>query len=483
MTAPAARSVPHVISAALDGLGVSTTDTIVVACSGGCDSVAVAAALREAGRHRICLGWINHNIRDSRSLEGEARVVRSLARRLNVSLYERTVPRGVIVREVEDEKRSVEEVARSHRYRLLASIAREVALTTSTRAVVVTAHHRDDGAETTLMRLVAGHSLLESVTIPPSRRLDALDPEIMVYRPALSVGRDDLRCYAAERSLEWVHDDSNDDPRFLRNRVRNRVLPVVDEHLPGASYRLSAVGRHAARIREALWALIPESAQGVHDGPDRWRIEAKALLDLPEAARELVLREAVYRISRRERAPGGFIREALRRLREETTRRTSAESETISGADVDIVVESAAIIVRRRVVPTGQSGYLWLVKGPVYLRFASGGPWPSVDTGENESRQRDANGNWYGPLHPPTVIRSRRSGDAILFDARRRELSGVLKRAGVPARRRESVAVMEDTSGIAAIFDVDGVRVTRDGVSVARERHAEEGWVYVGVVN
>lgn len=128
---------------------------------------------------------------------------------------------------------SPEAAARRARYAALAAeLGPDMAL--------LTAHHRDDQAETLLLQLLRGagpHGLAAMPAAAP------LGPGLLL-RPLLEVDRTDLLAYAGDRGLRWIEDASNADPGFDRNYLRHRILPLLRERWP-------AVGRNLAR--SARW--------------------------------------------------------------------------------------------------------------------------------------------------------------------------------------------------------------------------------------
>ncbi len=105
------------------------------------------------------------------------------------------------------------------------------------------AHHRDDQAETLLLRLLhgAGHEGLAGMR--SLRRLE----NAWLWRPLLDVPRETLRDYAAQHALQWIEDPTNTDSQHARNHLRNRVMPTLTARWPDASRRIAAA---ASRLRE-----------------------------------------------------------------------------------------------------------------------------------------------------------------------------------------------------------------------------------------
>ena len=190
-------------------------ETVVVALSGGADSVALLDALRETGRRRgfrVVAAHLDHGLRPDS--DQDAQFCRNLCARLDVPLHVATADvRGRAGRD----RAGIEDAAREERYAFLRAVAeREAAV------AIAVAHTRDDQAETFLLRLVRGAG---------SAGLGAMRPRAgLVIRPLLGVTRieviEHLRC----RGLDWREDPTNADLRIARNRVRHELLPYLESH-------------------------------------------------------------------------------------------------------------------------------------------------------------------------------------------------------------------------------------------------------------
>jgi tRNA(Ile)-lysidine synthase len=136
---------------------------------------------------------------------------------------------------------SVERAAREARY------AAFVALLHSNE-VLLTGQHRDDQAETLLFRLLRGAGVRGLSAMPRQRPLG----QGYLLRPLLDVSRAELQAYATQQGLNWIEDPSNDDHRYARNFLRQRVFPVLTEQWSQASTTLA---RSAAHLSEAQGLL------------------------------------------------------------------------------------------------------------------------------------------------------------------------------------------------------------------------------------
>lgn len=188
---------------------------VVVAVSGGPDSVGLLHLLREAGPEGrfdiVAVAHFNHQLRGEEADADEA-FCRQLALRLELPFE---AGRADVREAAARERRSIEDAARRLRYRFLEDVARR----TGADAIAV-GHTRDDQAETFLLRLLRGSGTRGLGGIRPSAGL--------VVRPLIEVGRGDLLAWVEARGIPFRRDATNDDVRIPRNRVRHELLPYLE---------------------------------------------------------------------------------------------------------------------------------------------------------------------------------------------------------------------------------------------------------------
>jgi tRNA(Ile)-lysidine synthetase-like protein len=194
---------------ALDLTHLPIGGPLVVAVSGGADSMALWSLLARLDRWQLVVWHLDHSIRAESPRDAE------LVRDCPLP-GERQIERADIPALAAAWGCGLEEAGRRHRYARLAAIAAATGAST-----VVTGHHRDDQAETILLNLIRGSRGLVGM---PERR--ELSPGISVVRPLLRIARKELREWLARAGIPWHEDLSNDDPGFARNRVRHAVLPT-----------------------------------------------------------------------------------------------------------------------------------------------------------------------------------------------------------------------------------------------------------------
>jgi tRNA(Ile)-lysidine synthase len=205
--------------------------TMLLAVSGGPDSIALlhgAARLVEtdARRWNLTVAHLDHALRPDSA--DDARFVAEAAEALELRHEGIRTDVAALARE---EGRSIEDAAREARYRFLEQVAPD-------GAVIATAHTADDAAETVLLNLLRGSGLAGVRGIPARRG--------RVVRPLLAERRATLRDLLDAAGIRYRLDPSNDDPAFLRNRVRHEVMPLLEVIRPGAAERIGQFSRLAA---------------------------------------------------------------------------------------------------------------------------------------------------------------------------------------------------------------------------------------------
>ena len=211
-------------------------DSVLAAVSGGPDSVCLAHYLTQQSRRKsfkLNLLHIHHGLR-GKAADADAAFVRKLGEGLgvNVKVIE------VAVRERAQRRgKGLEDAARELRYGALEDCARKLGANK-----VATGHQLDDQAETVLLQLVRGSRLETLAGMAPRRALG----DALLIRPLLPLSRADVLAYLEVHSLKHRVDRTNADPRFTRNWLRRRVLPLLAKGNPRIRERLSAL---AAEVR------------------------------------------------------------------------------------------------------------------------------------------------------------------------------------------------------------------------------------------
>lgn len=202
---------------------------VIVAVSGGADSVALLAALCELGYDCVA-AHCNFHLRGAESTR-DMRHVEELTHRLGVDLYVKDFDVAARQRATGE---SVEMACRELRYKWFYELLdREYA------QCIAVGHHREDQAETFFLNLIRGSGVAGLAGMRYRNE--------HVVRPLLDVSRANIETYLKGRGLEWVNDSTNAECNYARNRVRNRLLPLLEELFPGGT---DGVLRSMAILRE-----------------------------------------------------------------------------------------------------------------------------------------------------------------------------------------------------------------------------------------
>lgn len=209
-----ANTTVNTVHVALGDLGLSPeSGSLLVAVSGGPDSVCLLHVLRELD-YAVEVAHFDHQTRGGASAD-DAAFVRALAQRLGLAYHEESMPIEALA---EESTLSFEEVARNARYDFFERTAAATGC-----AFIATGHHAGDQAETVLMRMLRGTTPRGLAGIPPR----ATRGEMTILRPQIRLPQTAIRAYLEERGHGFREDPSNDEMRFLRNRVRHELVPLL----------------------------------------------------------------------------------------------------------------------------------------------------------------------------------------------------------------------------------------------------------------
>ncbi len=206
---------------------------LLVAVSGGGDSVALLWLFKNFYDGEVLAVHINHKLRGQNS-DDDAKFVRELAEKWDVKFFERVV-------NVQAEKfngESIETAARRLRYNELINIAKSENV-----YGVLLGHNQDDLAETVLFNLVRGAGVRGGVGIPETNIISG----VKIFRPLINLSREFLRELLRTRDITWREDNSNLDTNYTRNFIRLEILPAIQnkinscaiEHIANFAHDLS----------------------------------------------------------------------------------------------------------------------------------------------------------------------------------------------------------------------------------------------------
>jgi tRNA(Ile)-lysidine synthase len=421
-------------------------EVVLCAISGGSDSTALAwvlATLSSEIGFRLILAHCNHHLRGSDSDRDEA-FVAHLASTIGVPCV--TLDGRLSGRR----GNSVEAEARSIRRRLL----RDAAAAHGARRIAL-GHTRDDQAETVLLRAVLGTSLRGLGA------MRAVDRSATWLRPALNLRREALRAWLRQEAHTWVEDRSNAQGRFLRNRLRSEVLPLLAARMsPRVVEALSGLSRDA-RETEAYLAARTALAWRRAIAKDMPGLEIR-LVTSRVRSYDPVIRKRLFRMAfvRAGGDPSQLTRKHLDRLCHASDR--SGCASLPSG--VRVVADSDLVFLRESVGPTS-GAFEEQFDQPVEttaLRGRAEGfdlPWAGLrlDLHVRERRTDDpmaADGRGVAVFDideiGPLAIRNWHCADRFqpFGMAGRQKLSDFFVNEKIPRRLRSRIPLLADAQGI-----------------------------------
>ena len=371
------------VEAFLSGAGITRKETIVTAFSGGCDSLCLTAVLVRLG-FSVQPVYVNHRLRSEQELSAELALNRANCKALGLTLTVSQLAEGEVERLAEEKRTSIEAAARELRYKVL-----------SRYPLVATAHNFNDQAETVMMRLITGSSLLSLAGIRKQRG--------GIIRPLLECTRSEIAAYVDCLGLTPSHD-----------KVRTLVMPKLSAEvlrmLAGIADNMSEA---EARIRP-----VPSVNHAVYVSVSR-----EALLACSSQAFQMSVFSAVSQIA------DVLISSSLL----EGIRKCASEGKSLTGRDLIITVTETEVRFYR---PYSFACCLFEKGNRLTARLML------ADGRDSQAVHLDP-----ASLSGRAVLRFSRSSDEICIDGRTVRVSRLLSAFKCPY-----AAVLEDQQAVKAVF-------------------------------
>ena len=391
--------------------------TILCAVSGGRDSMCLLHYLWALSAQRdfsVAAAHLDHGMRPTATRD-EA-FVADFCREREIPFH---VEHARVYEQAEAWGVSVEEAGRRARYEFLERTARQIGAER-----IATAHHRDDQAETVLLHLLRGTGTEGLAGIPPVRG--------KLIRPLLDTPRSEIEAYLSHHGLSYVEDETNEDLRYARNRLRREIWPALEQLHGGAREN---VARAAAIVRQENAYLNAQAAACLP--PEGQALPCRTLLSAPEALRQRILRVYLDRAGCGRKDVGFAHWTALEQLC-----RTGGSLD-LPGGWAAVCREGRLHLMQKapatgEIVLTPEAPAMWQGCTVCLRPTGEGGLAMSVGTGDTVS------------------LRSWRPGDALTLPGSRgsRTLKRLLADAGVTPERRPAVPVICVNGAAAAVWSV-----------------------------
>jgi tRNA(Ile)-lysidine synthase len=242
---------------------------LIVAISGGIDSVVLAYLCNELN-FNFALAHCNFNLRGEES-NADQDFVLDLAERLNAEVYVQNFDTQA---HADEYKKSIQMAARALRYNWFDELAAQFNFD-----YILTAHHADDNLETFLINFTRGTGLNGLTGIPMINE--------SVVRPLLPFSREEIELYAKQKGIKWREDSSNASRKYLRNKLRHEVVPILKEINPNLldSFKntLDHLNDTADIVEEHLNSITINTISTINDNGIYYKISEFKKVNNPKA--------------------------------------------------------------------------------------------------------------------------------------------------------------------------------------------------------
>lgn len=214
----------------------------VLACSGGVDSMVLAKLLTEImpdPSKQLHLVYIDHGQRTKKEILKDWNIVLSFSEKhkIHASKFKLNL-----------KKNASENVMRKKRYEILAKIAAK------NNSILLTAHHEDDVLESILLKIMRGAHPDSLDSILENQIIEIQKNKIHLIRPLLNLSKNEIIKIAKTKKLKWSEDKTNKSSKYSRNRVRNELIPLMNEIRDNAS----------GQMKEFFLSIIRQNQKRAH---------------------------------------------------------------------------------------------------------------------------------------------------------------------------------------------------------------------------
>ena len=430
---------------------------VLVAVSGGADSVCLMLSLRQLG-YDVCAVHVEHGIRGEESLE-DCAFVRKLCEEQGIAL---TVVPVNAPSAAQEFSLSLEEAARLVRWKALMETSDRLGI-----RVIATAHHRTDQAETVLWNLIRGSSLTGLGGIRAVRQEDGR----LIIRPMIDCERGQIEDYLRQRKVSWQTDSTNADTRLTRNAIRRKVLPLLEELNPQSVLHITQAASDLQQAEDWLSEQTESTFRDVirknGDGKEKdLTADRNALRQCPDFLRARVLRRMIAQCEGGEKDIARAHVAALEKLVDGPNGGQASLPDHLTAFS-----EEGILRLTRSVAEKTEEVALLREDGTYCLGCCS----PLSDEGSQDSRweakpdqtisaevsfltwqggevpkKRYTKYLAYDTMAPCPVLRTRREGDYLIVssDSGRKKLKDYLIDEKVPRLRRDHIPLIAQGSHV-----------------------------------
>lgn len=406
--------------------GVNLKGRLGLAVSGGADSISLLLALSNLFSSLYVI-TVNHNIRPPQESRGDVDFVLQVCEKLRrgsdceIICDVVELERGAVAAEAKKRGGGIEEAARHLRYAAFNEFIKKRRL-----EALCLAHNKNDQLETLLMRFLQGSPAEAAAGIRAKRE--------SFVRPLLGVSRREIEEYVTGRGFTWRTDKSNYETDYLRNKIRLKLVPFLDENFSGWQ---NAVLNGAEKSRQdaELIKLLSPQIELTFSEDGCVNIPLKSIEEAPEALKYRILIEAVNKAGEVSRIPHQFLKDVAASL--------SAASFSKHFAGIDIIKEKNKLFVKKHNKDNTDLVFFDIIENIGEYEFPFGTLIVS-NIEEYEGKSFASISISDEKVELPFCIRSVQLDDTTLSaDGAERKVSDILSDWHVPLEKRAFVPVIQ----------------------------------------
>lgn len=409
---------------------------IGVAVSGGADSVCLLSALAggfenscDISKKLVCI-TVDHSIRPNDEGAADADFVEKFCEKIGVRCITKKIPEGEVFKAAAERARGIEEAARFLRYEAFEGAAAQCGA-----EFVCLAHNKNDAIETLLMRFLQGSA---AAGISPVRG--------KYLRPLLQIEREKIEEYLREKKIEWRTDSTNACEKYLRNKIRLKLIPFLKENFAGFENAALRGGEKLALQNAAVknFALKCKDdffpAENSEIPQKEICFSAEKFSRLPIAVRQELVFETMARFGAEGRVPYNFVRSV--------SLWPEIDFKKISFSGISARTEGEKLFFKICEKQATESGFFAIINEEGVFDF--GGFSLEVRKMENRadcvSREIFVRGKNSACMEMPLpfVVRKSEIGDAVLNAAgAEKSVADIFSDWKIPERERWKIPVLE----------------------------------------
>ncbi len=412
-----------------DRNNINRNSVFLVAYSAGPDSTALLHILSEICPGRVNAVYINHGIRNAEELEEEEKIAGKICSGLKASFVKKRIEPGLIGDKKRESGRSTEELAREIRYSLLNSEADRISAD-----YICLGHNQDDVLETLIMRFFQGSG--------PEGLKGMKEVSGRIIRPLLGLEKRTILDYLNSIQIDYSLDSSNSEDEFLRNRIRQYLIPAVEKVFPGYKTSLPRLIEKLVRYENDNYRVLAEKIWQ----KDKYGffLETDDFNACSPAQRMEIVLYAFHNFTigrENERLPYKFIKVL------EKSVDIGPKRNILKGHGFRLYQDTGRIFWQSDIVDPAKKRYLIVVKGfnghnseriEIMLPFA-------IDRGVQLDISRKA-------LDFPVLVRNRIETDEISRSHGKTSLKKLISGWKIPASDKKLVPVLQTRKGVIAVI-------------------------------